>query len=78
MYKIIGVKHDNKGEITAYKLDNGKIITKDEGINIAEQGKISGVTVGVSKKGEKFLRSIPDGKEGNNLDSLPEIEQVIR
>ncbi|SKB00718.1 Protein of unknown function [Caloramator quimbayensis] len=73
MFKIIGVKHDNKGEIVAYKLDNGKIVTKDEGVNIAKKGEIEGVTVGVSKKGEEFLRSVPDGKDINNLDNLPEV-----
>lgn len=73
MYKIVGIKHDDKGEIIAYKLDNGEIITKKQGINFAEQGKIENVTVGVSKKGEKFLKSIPDGNKANNLDNLPEI-----
>nr|WP_243120195.1 DUF3892 domain-containing protein [Caloramator sp. E03] len=73
LYKVIGVKHDDKGEIVAYKLDNGKIISKEEGIIYAENGQIANVRVGVSKKGEKYLRSLPDGNEENNLDNLPEI-----
>lgn len=74
MTRITGVKHDSKGEITAYKLDNGRIITKEEGITMVKNGQIEGVTVGVSKNGERYLRSLPDGNESNNLDSLPEIK----
>lgn len=71
--KITGVKHDKNGEIISYRLDTGQVISKGEGIKLAEQGQIDGVTVGVSKSGEKFLRSMPDGDSSNNLDNLPEI-----
>lgn len=71
--KITCVKHDKNGEIISYRLDTGQVISKSEGIKLAEQGQIDGVTVGVSKSGEKFLRSMPDGDSSNNLDNLPEI-----
>jgi hypothetical protein len=72
---ITGVKHNSKGELISYKLDNGSVIGKDEGITLAKQGKIQGITVGVSKSGEEYLRSMPDGREANNLDNMPEINQ---
>ena len=72
---ITGVKHGNKGEIVSYKLDDGSVISKQEGISLTKQGKIDGVTIGISKFGEEYLRSLPDGKESNNLDNLTEIKQ---
>ena len=62
------------GEIVGYQLSNGERISKEEGIKMARQGQISGVAIGVSKKGEEYLRSLPDDNENNNLSSLPIIE----
>lgn len=73
MFRIIGVRHDSNGEIVSYKLDNNKILNKKEAVSFAEEGKIDGVTIGVSKNGEKFLKSMPDGNKSNNLDNMPEI-----
>lgn len=74
MFRITAVKHDDKGEIIAYKLDNGQVVSKDEGVRLASEGQIEGVRVGTSKKGEKYLRSLPDGNDNNNLDNLPEFQ----
>lgn len=73
-HHIIGVIKDGKGEITAYKLDNGQLVDKAEGVTMARNGEISGVMVGKSKNGHEYLRSLPDGNDNNNLDSLPEID----
>ena len=62
------------GEIVGYQLSNGERISKEEGIKKARNGEISGVAIGVSKKGEEYLRSLPDDNENNNLSSLPVIE----
>lgn len=70
---ITGVKHDRDGEIFEYRLDNGQIVKKEDAVRLAEEGQISGVVVGVSKKGEKYLKGMPDGDQSNNLDTLPEI-----
>lgn len=72
---ITGIKHDSKGEITAYKLDDGSVISKQEGISLTKQGKIEGMIIGTSKAGKEYLRSMPDGKESNNLDNLKEVQQ---
>ena len=62
------------GEIVGYQLSNGDRISKEEGIKKAKNGEISGVAIGVSKKGEEYLRSLPDDNENNNLSSLPVVE----
>ena len=71
---ISRVAKDNQGEITAYELENGEIVSKEQAVLLAKQGNISGVSVSTSKKGEEFLRSLPDQNKANNLDSLPVID----
>ena len=44
-------------------------------ITLAKAGGINGVAVGVSKKGEEYLRSLPDQNENNNLSSLPTLNE---
>ena len=62
------------GEIVGYELSNGEMISKEQGVQMAKEGQIKGVAVGVSKKGEEYLRSLPDQNENNNLSSLPTVE----
>ena len=71
---ITRVVKDNGGEITAYELENGDIVSKEQAVMLAKQGNISGVSTSTSKKGEEFLRSLPDSNKSNNLDSLPVID----
>ncbi|KMT22350.1 DUF3892 domain-containing protein [Clostridium cylindrosporum] len=72
--KITKVKHDSKGEIIEYQLDNGSIVSKEEVVNLAYNGEIEGVMVSRSKSNEYYVRSTPDGDKSNNLDNLPEIQ----
>ncbi|WP_294405439.1 DUF3892 domain-containing protein [uncultured Clostridium sp.] len=67
------IKHS--GEVTGYVLDDGTRLSKEEGVTFAKAGGIKGVAVGVSKKGEEYLRSLPDQTESNNLSSLPSINE---
>lgn len=67
------IKHS--GEVTGYVLGNGTRLSKEEGVTLAKAGGINGVAVGVSKKGEEYLRSLPDQSENNNLSSLPTINE---
>lgn len=60
------------GRVTGYQLDDGKTLAKDEAINLAKQGGIQGVAV-ATNQGNEYLRALPDGKENNNLGSLPSV-----
>ncbi|MGL5313960.1 MAG: DUF3892 domain-containing protein [Peptostreptococcaceae bacterium] len=66
------VKHS--GEVVGYELSNGQRVSKDEGIQMAKIGEISGVAVALNK-GNEYLRSLPDETENNNLGSLPTINE---
>ncbi|MGL5692937.1 MAG: DUF3892 domain-containing protein [Peptostreptococcaceae bacterium] len=66
------IKHS--GDVVGYELSNGQQINKDEGIQMAKNGQISGVAV-ATNKGNEYLRSLPDGTENNNLSNLPSISE---
>jgi hypothetical protein len=73
-HMITRVVKDNQGEITAYEFENGDIVSKDQAVMLAKHGSISGVSISTSRKGEEFLRSLPDNDKSNNLDNLPVID----
>jgi len=60
------------GRVVGYQLSNGQQISKEEGVQMAKEGKIKGVAV-AEKKGNEYLRSLPDGTDDNNLGNLPSI-----
>jgi len=73
-HMITRVVKDNQGEITAYEFENGDIVSKEQAVMLAKHGSISGVSISTSRKGEEYLRSLPDNDKSNNLDSLPVID----
>lgn len=60
------------GRITGYQLSDGRVLSKEEGVRLARQGGIRGVGI-ATRNGTEYLKSLPDGSEGNNLGSLPSI-----
>lgn len=70
--EIVGLVKE-KGRISGYQLSDGKILPKQEGVNLAKQGQIKGVGV-ASRNGTQYLKSIPDGTENNNLGNLPTVQ----
>lgn len=61
------------GRVTGYQLSNGKIVTKEEGVDMAREGGIKGVGIS-SRKGNFYLKSLPDGTDNNNLGNLPTVK----
>lgn len=70
--EIVGLVKE-KGRVSGYQLSDGKILSKQEGVNLAKQGQIKGVGV-ASRNGTQYLKSIPDGTENNNLGNLPTVQ----
>jgi hypothetical protein len=66
------VRQDENREITDIMLDDGRSLTLEEAVQEAQEGKIEGVNVAVSKSGKRYLRANPDNNVGNNLDNLPQ------
>ncbi len=60
------------GKITGYQLSDNSIGGKQQAVNMAKQGQIA--SVGIAHRGDtKYLKSIPDGSENNNLGNLPSV-----
>jgi len=60
------------GKITGYQLSDDTVISKQEGVTMAKQGKISGV--GIAHRGDtEYLKAVPNGNENDNLGNLPSI-----
>ena len=58
------------GKISGYQLSDGTVLSKADWRSLAKQGGIRGVAI-ASRNGSEYLRSIPDGKESNNLGDFP-------
>ena len=69
--EIVGLVKE-RGRIAGYQLSDGKTVSKSEGVAMAKAGEIQGV--GIAHRGDtEHLKALPDGKEGNNLNSLPAV-----
>lgn len=69
--RITALKKES-GRVTGYQLADGHILEKAEAVMLAKQGGISGVGI-ANRKGNEYLKSLPDGVEKNNLSSLPSV-----
>lgn len=58
------------GRVTGYKLSDGEVVDKEKGVDMARNGQINGVGI-AHRNGNEYLKSLPDGKESNNLSHLP-------
>ena len=69
--RIIGLVKEG-GRITGYQLSDHSTVEKQQAVDMAKQGLITGV--GIAHRGDtEYLKSIPDGRENNNLGNLPAI-----
>ena len=71
--QIVGLVKE-EGQITGYQLSDGRIVDKQQGVQLAKDGGIQGVGV-ATRKGNEYLRSLPDGSDDNNLSNLPTVKQ---
>lgn len=69
--EIVGLVKSS-GKITGYQLSDGETVSKEQGVAMAKAGDIQGVGV-AHRKDSEYLKSLPDGTEGNNLGNLPSI-----
>ena len=60
------------GRITGYQLSDGNIVSKEQGVALAESGDIASVGI-AHRKDTEYLKSIPDGTDDNNLSNLPTV-----
>ncbi|WP_304427886.1 DUF3892 domain-containing protein [uncultured Clostridium sp.] len=71
--RIVAVKKES-GEISEYKLSDGRIIGREVAFQMVLDKQLKGYIPAVSKTGEAYIRSGADGDLSNNLQNLPEFE----
>lgn len=71
--EIVGLVKSS-GKISGYQLSDGSTVSKEQGVSMAKAGEIKGVGV-AHRKDSEYLKSLPDGTEGNNLGNLPSITE---
>ena len=74
--RIVGLVKES-GRITGYQLSDNSIVEKQQAVDMAKQGQITGV--GIAHRGDtEYLKSIPDDSENNNLGNLPTVSPDIQ
>ena len=75
--RIVAVKKDGRS-ITDYKLSDGNIVSKLEGVQMCINGKLPTYHVGTSKAGTQFLADDKENGTGDkydmNIADLPTFE----
>lgn len=67
--RIVGLVKES-GRVTGYKLSDNTFVAKSNAVEMAKQGKISGV--GIAHRGDtQYLKAIPNDNENDNLGNLP-------
>ena len=67
--RIVGLVKEN-GRVTGYKLSDETFVQKEEAVQMAKQGQISGV--GIAHRGNnQYLKAVPNRQENDNLGNLP-------
>ena len=68
--RIIGRREDANGANTHYKLSDGRIVTRQEGVAMCRRGELPGYNI-ITVDGVDYLRDNPDTRVSDNIDSQP-------
>lgn len=71
MSKVVAVRRDERGRITDYKLDSGKVLNHEQAVSACYSGEMEGCTVFTNRAGEDSIRS-NRGQDDFKLQDLPE------
>lgn len=58
------------GVVYEYKLSDGRVVSNDEAWELANAHKLRNI-IGSHNHGRKYIRSVGDGDDENNLGNLP-------
>lgn len=72
MAKVVAVRKNADGNLTDFKLDNGKQLSFDQCRNAIHTGEVEGLICTEGKGDSIIIRSEPDGDKSNNLSNMPE------
>lgn len=68
--EIVAVRKDHEGILTKARLSDGREVPRSQLFKMVESGELYGYTI-AHRNDNEFLRSNPDMRSSNNLQSLP-------
>lgn len=71
---IVAVQRNGQGDIEAFQLESGVVVTYDQAISYIKRNQADGLLVQQGNNGDLIIRSVPDAYTQNNLDNLPTFE----
>lgn len=72
MSKVVAVHKNDDGNLEAFKLDDGRVLSFDECRDAIHNGELPDLICTYGRSGAVIIRSQADGKRENNLSNLPE------
>lgn len=70
-YTIVAVKKGSNNEIIGYQLETGEVISKDEVVYLAKEGRLLGAQVSKSENSGEYTISLHEDVKYNTIDNLP-------
>ena len=68
--RITGRREDENGANMHYRLSDGRIVTREEAVEMCRRGELSGYHI-YERNGVEYLRDNPDKREEDNIDNQP-------
>lgn len=68
--RITGRREDEKGANTHYRLSDGRIITREEGVRMCKNDLLPDYHI-YERESVEYLRDNPDTSEADNIDKQP-------
>ena len=68
--RITGRREDKDGANTHYRLSDGRIVTREEGVTMHKNGELPDYHI-YELNGVEYLRDNPDTRKEDNIDNQP-------
>lgn len=68
--RVTGRREDANGANTHYRLNDDRIVTRDEAVRMCRLGLLPGYNI-IRVNGVEYLRDNPDTRESDNIDNQP-------
>ncbi|GIM30313.1 hypothetical protein CPJCM30710_29790 [Clostridium polyendosporum] len=70
-YTVVAVKKGSNDEIIGYELETGEVISKDDAVYLAKEGRLLGAQVSRSEKSGEYIISLHEDVKYDTIDNLP-------
>jgi hypothetical protein len=68
--KIMSEKRDDNGNFIGYETEDGQILSEDIVMEMAREGRASGIRVGVNKNGERVISIISEESVEKSINPM--------